>query len=572
MRRFDPRLLRLAGAARAHLAVTILLGLATAALAIAEAGLLASAISDAVEHGRGTAALGPTLAALAGVLAARAVVAWARESTAHRSSARVKSTLRLALLRRAVELGPRSTVSAAQGEIVALSTHGLDALDDYFARYLPQLALAAILPVAVVLTILPADLVAGLTVALTLPIIVLFMVLVGMATEAHRRRRWRAFARLAHYFLDIVEGLPTLKVLGRADGGGAGLRQVTDAYRRATLGALRIAFLSAFVLELGATLSVALVAVGIGLRLVDGGLDLRTGLFVLVLAPEAYLPLRQLGAHFHASQQGLAAADAALAVIDAPVPHRGHRTDVPDLRTGELRISGLTVRQPGRGVAAPHRVSFELRGGEVLAIAGPSGVGKTTLLGAIAGLVAPDEGSIRITGPARERERDGDPAEGVDLRELAPAAWHRQIAWVAQDPYLFAGTVAENVRLAEPTATDAAISAALARVGLADLDPATSLGDRGSGLSAGQRRRIAVARAMVREAHLILLDEPTAGLDEATERTVLAAVRERADLERAAVVVVAHRPAALEIADRVVRLGTQEDVEAACADDRAAAA
>ncbi len=497
----------------------------------------------------GLAALGGTIALLGLVLAGRAGVAWAQESAAHRASAEVKSSLRLALLRQAVGLGPRWWAGAQSGEVVALATRGVDALDGYFARYLPQLVLATVLPAVVVLTVLAADTIAALTIALTVPLIVVFLVLVGLATERRRDRRWRALTRLSHHFLDLVAGLPTLKVFGRARAQLGALERTTDDYRRESLAALRVAFLSAFVLELFATLSVALVAVGIGLRLVTGDLDLRTGLFVLVLAPEAYLPLRQLGAQFHASEEGLTAAERAFAVIEAPLPPAGTRTDVPDLRAGELRVEAVTVRQPGRELLAPYRASLAVRGGEVVALAGPSGAGKTTLLQVIAGLLSPDEGEVRVSDGARL----------VPLAEFDPAAWRRHVAWVAQDPYLFAGTVADNIRLGAPEAPAAAVGDALAAVGLDELDPATLLGERGAGLSSGQRRRVAIARAFVRDAPLLLLDEPTAGLDEASERLVLAAVRDLARTDRRAVIVVAHRPAALALSDRVVRLDWRTD-------------
>jgi thiol reductant ABC exporter CydD subunit len=553
VRRLDPRLLAHARAARIHLASSVVLGLASAALAIAQAALLARAISAAVQRGADLASLGPELGWLAAVLAGRAVVGWLRESTAHGASAQVKSTLRMGILRRAVELGPRRDVGGGEGEVVALATQGIDALDGYFARYLPQLVLAVILPVVVVVALLPADLVAGLTVALTVPLMVVFMVLIGLATEAHRRRRWRAFTRLAHYFGDVLAGLPTLKLFGRAAAGEAGLARVTDEYRRESLAALRVAFLSAFVLELGATLSVALVAVGIGLRLVDGALDLQTGLFVLVLAPEAYLPLRQLGAHFHASEQGLAAADAAFAIIEAPTPATGDRRAIPDLRRGRLVVRDVTVLQPDRALAAPYRASLEVRGGELVALTGASGVGKTSLLLAIAGLVIPSDGSILVE----------DGRSSVPVVAMAPDAWRRQIAWVSQEPYLVAGSVADNVRLGDRGADDTAVRAALAAVGLGAVDPATPLGEGGAGLSSGQRRRLAIARAFARDAPLVLLDEPTAGLDALTEASVLEALRTLARRDRRAVLIVAHRPAALAGVDRVVRVAAREEALAA---------
>ena len=495
--------------------------------------------------------LGGTVALLGLVLVARAGVAWAQESAAQRASAEVKSTLRLALLRRAVGMGPRWSATARSGEVVALATRGVDALDGYFAKYLPQLVLALVVPVVVVLTILGSDAISALTILATVPLVVLFMVLVGMASERRRRRRWNALAHLAHHFLDVVAGLPTLKVFGRARVQVAALEQTTDDYRRETLAALRVAFLSAFVLELFATLSVALIAVGIGLRLVAGELDLRTGLFVLVLAPEAYLPLRQLGAHFHAAEEGMGAAEQAFALIDAPQPATGRRTDVPDLRTGGVFVEGVTVRQPQRGLRAPCAATLSVRAGEVVALAGPSGAGKTTLLAVIAGLLPPDEGRVWL----------GSGADRVALDELEPAAWRSRVAWVAQEPYVFAGALADNVRLGAPDAPDAAVRDALAAVGLGDLDPAILLGEHGAGLSSGQRRRVAIARALVRDAPLVLLDEPTAGLDEASEQLVLGAVQHLARTKGRAVILVAHRPAALALADRVVRLQWRADDE-----------
>jgi thiol reductant ABC exporter CydD subunit len=444
-----------------------------------------------------------------------------------------------------VALGPRWASEARSGEIVLLATRGLDALDGYFARYLPQVALAAIVPAVVVVCLAAVDLVAALTVLLTVPLIPVFMVLVGQLSEARRRRRWQALARLAHRFLDVVAGLPTLRAYGRAEAQVQILRRATDAYRAETMGTLRVAFLSALVLELLATISVALVAVGIALRLVAGDLTLEVGLFALVLAPEAYLPLRRLGAEFHASEEGLTAAAQAFAVIDAPLPPTGLRVDVPDLWAGRLVVEGVSVVQPGRDVAAPAGASFVVRTGEVVAAVGPSGAGKSTLLAAILGLVPPSDGRVAVAGP------DGIL---VDLAELDGDAWRAHVAWVPQAPFLFPGSVAENVRLAAPGASDAEVAAALAAVGLAELDPGTPLGERGAGLSSGQRRRVGVARALVRRSPLLLLDEPTAGLDEAAERAVLGAVRAAAS-GGAAVVLVAHRPAAAAAADRVVTIG-----------------
>jgi thiol reductant ABC exporter CydD subunit len=559
----DRRLARLARAALAHLAVSVLLGLTTAALAIAQAALLADAVSGAFIDGAGTDALTATLAALALVLVGRAVVAWAQESTGHRASAAVKSRLRSAILERAVRLPPgalaggRDAAGGGSGTIVSLATRGVDALDAYFTKYLPQVALAIIVPTAVVATLVAADAVAAATVALTIPVIVTFMFLVGRAAESHRRRRWLALGRLAHHFVDVVQGLTTLKVFGRARAQVDALQAITDRYRVETMSALRIAFLSAFALEFFATLSVALVAVGVGLRLVAGDLDLRTGLFVLVLAPEAYLPLRQLGLHFHASEEGREAIRSAFELIDTPEPPAGGRFDVPDLRRGQLQIDDAAVRQPDRNLLAPAHASFVLHPGEIVALSGASGAGKSTLLMAILGLVQLEHGTITAAGA------DG---RAVPVTAFDPATWRRQLAWVPQTPHLVAGSVEENVRLMAPDASDTAIGDALRAVGLGHVDASLVLGERGIGLSSGERRRVAVARALARRPSILLVDEPTAGLDEDAEQAVLRAIERYARDGGAMVLLVAHRPAAIAIADREIRIVSRADAGSGHAD------
>jgi thiol reductant ABC exporter CydD subunit len=550
------RLLLAGGIATAALVAAVAIGVAGAALAIAQAWLLAHAISSAFLGGADVAALTPALAALALVLLARAGLSWASELVAVRISGRVKADLRARVLASAVAQGPRLAADRSSAQTALLVTRGLDALDGYYARYVPQLILTLIVPAAVIVCLAFVDLVAALTVALTVPLIPLFMALIGRMSAAYRDRRWAALGRLAHRFADVVAGLPTLRAFGRADAQVATLRRVTDAYRTSTLATLRVAFLSAMVLELLATISVALVAVGVGLRLEAGDLGLEVGLFALVLAPEAYLPLRRLGSEFHAAEEGVAAARDAFALLDA-APADGVGA-APPQQIAAVRVEHVSVEQPGRETVAPSSASLTVRPGEVVAVTGRSGAGKSTLLAAILGFTAPTAGRVVVAGV------DGDE---VDVAALDRAAWLERIAWVPQTPYLAPGTVAENVRLGAPAASDDEVAAALRAVGLEDVEPGRRIGERGSGLSGGQRRRLGVARALARHAPLLLLDEPTAGLDAAAEAQVLAAVRAEA-ARGAAVLLVAHRPGAVAEADRTVEVrwaavGDEDDASGA---------
>ncbi|MDL2080434.1 thiol reductant ABC exporter subunit CydD [Streptomyces sp. GXMU-J15] len=540
MKPIDPRLLRYARATRIFLVAVVGLGVVGALLVVAQAMLIAETVVGAFQQGMSVAELRTPLLLLAAVAAGRAVVGWLTELAAHRASAAVKSELRGRLLERASALGPGWLAGQRTGSLVALATRGVDALDDYFSRYLPQLGLAVVVPVAVLARIVTEDWVSAAVIVGTLPLIPIFMVLIGWATQSRMDRQWRLLSRLSGHFLDVVAGLPTLKVFGRAKAQAESIRSITGEYRQATMRTLRIAFLSSFALELLATISVALVAVTIGMRLVHGEMDLYTGLVILVLAPEAYLPLRQVGAQYHAAAEGLAAAEEIFEVLETPAPDSGS-APVP---SGALAFENVTVRYPGRAGDAVSDVSFTVEPGETVALVGPSGAGKSTLLNVLLGFVRPTEGRVRIGG--------------ADLTELDLEQWRSRIAWVPQRPHLFAGTIAENVRLARTDADDAAVAQALKDAGALEFVAAlpegadTVLGEDGAGLSAGQRQRLALARAFLADRPVLLLDEPTAALDGHTEAEVVAAVRRLA--AGRTVLLVVHRPALLSVADRVVRL------------------
>lgn len=578
-RRADRRLLREMPAGRRYLATLCVLATATAALIITQASLLAGVLAYGF-GAEGTAsevlgALAFPLAVLAGVVAARAALAWYQETVARRAAETVKAGLRRRLLARPQELGPAWTTEQRAGELATLAGRGLDALDPYFTTYLPRLALAAVVPLAVLVRLAVADPPSAVIIVVTLPLIPVFAVLVGWHTKARTQRQWALLSRLGAHFLDVVAGLPTLVVHGRARAQVEVVRRMADAHRSQTLRVLRLAFLSALVLELVASLSVALVAVPVGLRLLAGNLDLGTALLVLLLAPEAYLPLRAAGAAFHASAEGVTVAERTFATLDVSdareptastgyggYPASGRRSEEIDAASArsrprvrvhvpfprrvapEIRFDSVSVSYPGRDRPALDDVSLTVRPGEYVALAGPSGGGKSTLLAALLGFVSPDRGRVLVGG--------------LDLARLDLEAVRRLIAWVPQRPHLFAGTVADNIALGAAGTRRADVRRAArdadANVFIDELPDGydTALGEGGSRLSAGQRQRVALARALLRDAPLVLLDEPTARLDGRSEAAVVAGTRRLA--AGRTVLAVAHRPALLAAADRVVHL------------------
>jgi ATP-binding cassette subfamily C protein CydCD len=546
-------LLQYARGTRRYLVLTVFLGGLTALLVVAQAWLIAQVISDVVVHHKELSGVRGPIVLLLVVIVGRALLRWVGELMADRASAAAKSDLRSALVERVALLGPNGIDRERSSSLVVLATSGIDALDSYFARYLPQLFLAVIVPATVVAVILGTDWISAVLIAVTVPLIPLFMALVGSATRERMQRQSDLLHRLAGHFLDVVAGLPTLKVFGRARAQEAAIRDITDEYRTATMSTLQVAFLSSLILELVATVSVALVAVAVGLRLLGGHLSLASGLFVLILAPEAYLPLRLLGTNYHASAEGMKAAEDIFEVLERPLPARGTRVVVPDPSTSPLRIEGLEVRYPGRSRAAISGVTLDVSPGEVVAVAGPSGCGKSTLLSVLLGMAPSWSGSVRV-GEA-------------DLADLDPDSWRAQIGWVPQRPHLFARSIAENVRLGSPGASDDEVRAALAEAGLGEVVDrlpdglGTMLGNDGVGLSAGERQRVALARVFLRDSPLLLLDEPTAGLDGRTEESVLGAVRRLT--EGRTVLIAAHRPSLLALADRVVHLASAPAVATA---------
>ncbi|ROQ06388.1 ATP-binding cassette subfamily C protein CydD [Rathayibacter sp. PhB93] len=538
MKPLDPRLLRYARSARLFLVLGGALALARTATAVAFAWLVAQLVAGAVD-GRSAVDPAPSLAALLGIVAVRALLAWAVEVNAARGGAGAKAQLRSAVLASLVALGPAGRTGGSGG-VVALLGGGLDALDGYFARYLPQLIATAITTPILTFVVFLADPLSALFLVVTLPLIPVFMILIGWATQAVQKRQWSRLQALASGFVDTVGGLATLKIFGRAERQSARIRALTEDYRVHTMKVLRVTFVSSFVLELAGSLSVALVAVSIGLRLVDGSLGLAIGLFVLVLAPDVFLPVRQVGAEFHAAADGVQAADEAFAIIEAAATVPG-RTAVPG-RSGALELGGLAVDDGAGRVLAP--VDAVLPAGSITALTGPSGSGKSTLLAALAGF-APATGAIALGGEAVDGSSD--------------RGW---LAWSGQRPDLLPGTVGSNVALGSHSPDPERVLRALAVAG-ADLDPGRRIDADGTGLSGGQAARVAVARAvhrvLERGCTVLVLDEPTAALDEESERALLAGLRSLAD-EGVIVLVATHRPATIAAADAVLALAPAEAV------------
>ena len=545
MQAFNQRLLRRARPVRRLLLADATLGLGASILILLQATLLASIIADAFS-GATLADVTPKLELLAVTFAGRALLAWGFEIAGRRAATSVLSELRLALVESRLRKQAAALDGTEAGEVAASAVQGVDALEAYFARYLPQLVLAVLVPLAVLTWVAAIDPVSAGLMLLTLPLVPVFMWLIGRYTEERTREHWHALRLLSTHFLDVVRGLPTLRAFNRSKAQATAISTVGERYRRTTMATLRVGFLSGSVLELAATLGVALVAVAVGIRLAEGGLGLQAGLTVLVLAPELYVPLRQLASQFHASADGLAVAERILGLLDAPeaVP-RGGRLIPPSPANASIRLERVSFAYPSRESLVLDRFDLELSPGETVALVGPSGAGKTTVAKLLLCLAEPTAGRITVGG--------------VDLAECRPGAWRRSIAWVPQQPTLFRGTVADNIRLGNTSADglqvrDAAVLAGADRfVEALPSGYETMVGDGGRPLSAGERRRIALARAFVRDAQLVILDEPTADLD-GTSAEVVAEAIERLRIGRT-VLLIAHRPGLVQRADRVVALG-----------------
>jgi ATP-binding cassette, subfamily C, bacterial CydD len=536
--RLDSRLQREARAHRGLLAGSVAAGLVGAAATVGLAWSLSVIIDAVFLGGRSLQQVMPWIGALAGLAVLRALCAWCSQALGSSLAAQIKTSLRSRLSEHVERLGPVALGGERSGELAITMSAGIDRLEPYFGRYLPHLMVTVLIPVTILVAVFPFDWLTGVVLLLTAPLIPLFMALTGIRAGKASDRQWKTLSRLSAHFLDLLQGLETLKILGRSRDQGDRIATVGESYREATMSVLRIAFLSSLALELIATISTAVVAVEIGLRLLDARIAFQHTLFILILVPEFYLPLRQLGTHFHAAVEGIAAADRIYELLQRPVARSGRQR--PQARPQRISFDDVHFEYaPGR--SALSGFSAQLRTGQTLALVGASGAGKSTVARLLLGFVHPTGGGIYV--------------DGVPLAELDLEEWRRRVAWVAGRPHLFHGSVAHNLRLASPEASQEDLERVARQVQLHDdiaAMPAgydSTIGAGGARLSGGQAQRLALARALLKDAPVVVLDEPTAHLDASTEAGVHATVD--ALLRQRTVLLIAHRLDTVMTADTV---------------------
>jgi thiol reductant ABC exporter CydD subunit len=543
----DPRLVEQVPITRRYLSVAVALGLGVTVSVVAQAVLLATVIDRAMLHGATLGSVTPLLVGLAAAFVARAVLSWMSEVVAQRCGVTVTLALRRKVLRHTLDLGPVWLAGERTGELSLAATRGITALNVYFGRYVPQAVLAAVAPLLIVVWVAIRDWPSALLLLALMALVPVTMILFGREATKRTQRQWRRLSSLSAHLLELIQGLDTLRAFGRQSQGRKEVAEATEGLRRTTMGTLRVAFLSAFAMELLSGLGVGLVAMLLGLRLLGGHVAFSTALAVLLVAPEVFLALRRAGAEFHASTEGQAAADRILTVLAQPVP-ADTPTDAavpaPDPGRDALVVRGLTVRYAGRPQPAVAALDLRLEPRDHVALTGPSGAGKSTVLAAL----------LRFTPVDAEELSCG----GTDVRAVDAAAWRAQMAWVPQHPHLFRGTLGDNLRLGSAESSDEDLLRAIEMVGLdrwfeqlpEGLD--TPVGENGLTLSAGERQRVALGRAVLRDAPLVLLDEPVAHLNREAEERLRHTLGPW--LDERTVVIASHRAPALCHVDASIAL------------------
>ena len=543
--------------ARQWLLISVGMGVGSGMLLVGQAYLLSRIVHDCFLEGMPRSRLTPLFLYLLAIMAVRAALGWGREMAGFKAGAAVRGEIRNALLKHWVDTGPVGISHLPAGSLVSNALEQVEALHNFVARYLPQMALAALLPLVMLAFIFPISWAAGGVLLVAAPLIPLFMVLVGMGAESISQKHFQALARMSAHFLDVLRGLPTLKLFGRSKDQVIDIQKSSRAYRMHTMAVLRVAFLSSAVLEFFSAISIALVAVYLGmyyLGYIEFGaygkpLDFASGFFILLLAPDFFLPLRELGAHYHARADAVGAAEEILNVFDQTVSAAPKPTAAPPPPAPRMiQFQKICVQYHRTIQHGLKDVETTIAKGERVAVVGGSGAGKSTLIHLLLGFMAPSSGRILI---------DGRPLANMNIDD-----WRHHCAWIGQQPMLFGGSLRENIALAQPEATDGQIESAARRAGVLEFSDRwkkgldTQIGEQGLGLSMGQAQRVALARAFVKDAPLLLLDEPTASLDKETETQILSDLE---DWSRHRTLLIAtHRPAALALADRILLLNKGE--------------
>ncbi|MCF6190490.1 MAG: thiol reductant ABC exporter subunit CydD [Cocleimonas sp.] len=570
------------------LQVSIGLGLFSGFLLIAQAWFLASAINGVIFEKQTLAEVQNWLWMLLAVFLVRAFLAWASEKAAFHASAKIKQQLRDKLHRHLLNAGPITSGNEASGERVNTLVDGIEALENYYARYLPAMSLIVLVPLSILVFVFPIDWISATVMLVTAPLIPFFMILIGKGTESLNKKQWRKLARMSAHFLDMIQGLTTLKIFNTSKREADLIARISDDYRRSTMSVLRVAFLSSLVLEFLATVSIAMVAVLIGFRLYYGQMDFLLGFFVLLLAPEFYLPLRNMGTHYHARMEAIGAAEQMVEILDTSVGSSSEEhtlqtsiiaTDIiknnkqkhtPPLFNDSVRVSQVPAISFNKvnfsyeeGRQALDDFSLEIKAGERIALIGESGAGKSTVANLLLGFIQlNDDKSMDKTTDVNKGEIQVD---GVNLNSLGIENWRKYIAWVPQRPYLFHGTIADNIRLGAMDAADDAVKKAAELANAAEFIESftdgyeTMIGEKGEGLSGGQIQRIALARAFLKDAPVLILDEATANLDKTSEKLIQKSIKRLS--KGKTVITIAHRLNTIKDADKIVVMDKGRVVE-----------
>lgn len=544
MRPFDPRLMKYARETRTYILFLAAAGLIMAILVIAQSILISAAASPVIQGEKTPHEVLWIIAVLGGVFAVRLLIQWLHQSLGHRSALKVITGLRTKVLAKAGRQGDRWIAQGHAGDIITLNTRGLDKLEPYFVNFLPQMLLCGTVTPLALAVILWFDWISALSIVLCLPLIPIFMILIGKMTVAHSSERLEAMQRLGTQLLDLLSGLSTLRALGRERGPRTRVNQLGIDYTRTTMRTLYVAFLSGAALEFLATLSTALVAVEVGLRLVYGNISLFVGLTIIMLTPEVFKPLREVGSQFHASADGVAAAQQAFEILEAPEETVDGDGQCPDLATETITVEGLSVEAPGRHTFAPANATFTIEPHSITVLAGTSGSGKSTTVQVLLGFVQPTEGQVRI---------GSTPLSSISRETL----W-KQVTWVPQRPAIVPGSILMNLGL---SVADERLAEAAAHTGLDEIVAGlpegwnTFIGHGGVGLSVGQRQRLALTRALMADTQLVILDEPTAHLDAVSEDVIVKAV-EHLHEQGKTLVIIAHRSSLLSRATSLVHISS----------------